>query len=57
MTPSSFAGLELLDTPVLIVRTDGSLDYVRDSLTGRTFVLRRGVDQRRQVAAELVAPR
>jgi two-component system nitrogen regulation sensor histidine kinase GlnL len=28
MTPSSFAGLELLDTPVLIVRTDGSLDYV-----------------------------
>ncbi|MEA2511694.1 MAG: hypothetical protein QOJ59_1181 [Thermomicrobiales bacterium] len=35
---------------------DGSLDYVRDVLTGRTFVLRRGVDQRRQVAAELVAP-
>jgi excisionase family DNA binding protein len=36
---------------------DGSLDYVRDTLTGRTFVLRRGVDQRRQVAADLVAPR
>ena len=34
---------------------DGSLDYVRDALTGRTFVLRRGVDQRRHVAAELVA--
>jgi excisionase family DNA binding protein len=36
---------------------DGSLDYVRDTLTGRTFVLRRGVDQRRQVAGEFAVPR
>jgi excisionase family DNA binding protein len=35
---------------------DGSLDYVRDVLTRRTFVLRRGVDQRRMVAAELSVP-
>jgi excisionase family DNA binding protein len=36
---------------------EGSLDYVRDTLTGRLFILRRGVDQRRQVAEELVVPR
>jgi excisionase family DNA binding protein len=36
---------------------EGSLDYVRDTLTGRMFVLRRGVDQRRRVAEELVVTR
>jgi excisionase family DNA binding protein len=35
---------------------DGSLDYVRDEISGRSFVLRRGVDRYRQVAAELAAP-
>ena len=36
---------------------EGSLDYVRDTLTGRLFVLRRGVDQRRRGAEELVISR
>jgi excisionase family DNA binding protein len=30
---------------------DRSLDSVRDDLSGRTFVLRRGIDRRRQAAA------
>ncbi len=32
---------------------DGSLDYVHDDASGRSFVLRRGVDRYQQVAAEL----
>jgi excisionase family DNA binding protein len=35
---------------------DGALDYVRDEVSGRSFVLRRGVDRYRQAAAELAAP-
>jgi excisionase family DNA binding protein len=35
---------------------DRSLEAVRDEVSGRTYVLRRGVDQRRLVAAELTAP-
>jgi excisionase family DNA binding protein len=34
---------------------DGSLDHVRDDRSGRTFLLRRGVDERERIAAALRA--
>lgn len=50
------AALQLGVTRPTIYRwmDDRSLDSVRDDLSGRTFVLRRGIDQRRQVETALL---